>query len=94
MKRLDVLAGLEAELSEENRIATLHAMLEGQIKALERMLESNAAHVKDPGAWNVVAGFIDQLRFYAPRVFYSSETNLDWAEKQEGVPAHPLFGKD
>lgn len=94
MKRLDVLAGLEAELSEENRIATLHAMLEGQIHALERMLESNVAHVKDPGAWNVVAGFIDQLRFYAPRVFYSSEVNLDWSEKQEGVPAHPLFGKD
>ncbi len=94
MKRLDVLAALEAELSEENRIATLHVMLEGQIKALERLLESNAEHVKDPGAWNVVAGFIDQLRFYAPRVFYPSEINLDWAEKQEGVPARPLFGKD
>lgn len=94
MKRLDVLTTIEAELSEENRLATLHAMLEGQIAALERLLESNASHVKDPGAWNVVAGFIDQLRFYAPRVFYSSETNLDWVQKGEGVPVHPLFGKD
>jgi hypothetical protein len=94
MKRLDVVAGLQAELSEENRLAALHAMLEGQMNALERLLENNAAYVKDPGAWNVVAGFIDQLRFYAPRVFYTAETNLDWAQKQEGVPAHPLFGKD
>jgi hypothetical protein len=94
MKRLDVVSVLQAEISEESRLATLHVMLEGQIKALETLLENNAAHVKDPGAWNVVAGFIDQLRFYAPRVFYSSETNLDWTEKQEGIPAHPLFGKD
>jgi hypothetical protein len=94
MKRLDVLESLGAEINEESRLATLHAMLEGQIAALERLLESNAAHVKDPGAWNVVAGFIDQLRFYAPRVFYRSDVNLDWMEKREGVPVHPLFGKD
>lgn len=94
MKRLDVIAGLQAELSEENRVAILHTMIEGQIHALERLLESNAAYVKDPGAWNVLAGFIDQLRFYAPRVFYPSEANLDWMEKGEGAPAHPMFGKD
>lgn len=93
MKRLDVIAGLQSELSEENRLAILHTMLEGQIHALERLLETNAAYVRDPGAWNVVAGFIDQLRFYAPRVFYSSDVNLDWMQKGEGAPAMPMFGE-
>jgi hypothetical protein len=94
MKRIDVVASIQAKQSEDDRLATLHVMLEGQINAIERLLEANAAQVKDPAAWNVVAGFIDQLRFYAPRVFYAPEVNLDWAAKGEGAPAHPLFGKE
>ena len=90
MKRLDVVQRMREEIKEEDRLATLHAMIEGQIGALERLLEANASHVKDPAAWNIVAGFMDQLRFYAPRVFYPVEANLDWSEKQEGAPVHPL----
>lgn len=93
MKRLDVAQRLREEIKEEDRLATLHVMIEGQIGALERLLETNASYVKDPAAWNVVAGFMDQLRFYAPRMFYSAEANVEWFEKQEGAPTHPLFGK-
>lgn len=93
MKRLDVAQRLREEIKEEDRLAALHVMIEGQINALERLMETNATHVKDPGAWNILAGYIDQLRFWAPRVFYTSEVNADFAEKQEGVPAHPMFGK-
>ena len=95
MQRLDVLEALKAEISEEDRLATLTTMIESQIRALERMLENNAGFAKDPGAWNTVAGLIDQLRFYAPRAFYSSEINLDWLKDYEGgPPVHPLANKE
>lgn len=95
MRRLDILQQVQAEIAEDSRRATLMAMVEGQIAALERLLESNASSVKDAGAWNTTAGFIDQLRFWAPRMFFPSGENADWlAEKIEGAPAHPLFGKD
>lgn len=94
MKRLDIAQTLKEEVKAEDRLASLHIMIESQIHAIERLFEANAEHVKDPGAWNTVAGFIDQLRFWAPRMFYSSSINNDWFEKQEGIAAHPLFGKD
>lgn len=95
MKRMDVSAALERAVREESQIATLHEMLEAQIRALEALLVLNEAKVRDPAAWNVVAGFITQLRFYAPRIFYTPETNLDWLNSiPEGAPAHPLAGMD
>ena len=95
MRRMDAAEQIRAELLEESRNATLMAMVEGQIAALERLLESNAEHVKDPGAWNITAGFIDQLKFWAPRMFFTPAANADWLSmKEEGAPVPPLFGKD
>lgn len=95
MRRMDAGERVRAELLEESRNATLMAMVEGQIAALERLLETNTEHVKDPGAWNITAGFIDQLKFWAPRMFFAPAANADWlAMKEEGAPVPPLFGKD
>lgn len=95
MRRMDAGERVRAELLEESRNATLMAMVEGQIAALERLFETNTEHVKDPGAWNITAGFIDQLKFWAPRMFFAPAANADWlAMKEEGAPVPPLFGKD
>lgn len=95
MRRMDAGERVRAELLEESRNATLMAMVEGQIAALERLLETNTEHVKNPGAWNITAGFIDQLKFWAPRMFFAPAANADWlAMKEEGAPVPPLFGKD
>lgn len=95
MRRMDAGERVRAELLEESRNTTLMAMVEGQIAALERLLETNTEHVKDPGAWNITAGFIDQLKFWAPRMFFAPAANADWlAMKEEGAPVPPLFGKD
>lgn len=95
MKRLDEVVHLRAELDEESRKATLIIMAEGQIRALEKLLESNAAAVKDPGAWNTVCGFVDQLKFWVPRLYSTVEQNANWlGENREAYPPHPLFGKD
>jgi hypothetical protein len=94
MKRIDATEMLKAELASDSRLSTLQTMIEAQINALEKLLESNVSSVKDAGAWNVVCGYVEQLKFWAPRIFYNIETNLDWFEKSEGAPAHPLVGRE
>ena len=89
MRRIDTTQAILAEHAKEDHIATLQTMLEGQLAAIEKVLEGNVDRVCDPGAWNVVAGFMDQLRFWLPRMFYPADVNV---VLQGQVPEHPLHG--
>lgn len=95
MKRLEEAKLLKEQISEESRQATLDTMIAQQIAALEKLFETNAAHVKDPLAYNMVAGLIDQIKAWAPSPFILPERNLDIQKGYEGQrwSTEPLFGK-
>ena len=76
MKPLNLKEELSSALSEESRQASLDVAILSQIKILERFLETNISHVQDPGAYNVCAGLIDQLKFYSCAAFRTPEANL------------------
>ncbi len=92
MQRMDLNAARDAKAEEASRLATLHELIERQIAGLEALFKANSAHVKDAASFNIVAGYIDQLKFWAPRPFYDLEVNADWFCKGEGAPVHPLLG--
>lgn len=92
MKPLNEVKEWEQQISEELRQATLDTMIELQIKALERTLESNAKYAKSPMAYNTCAGLIEQLRYYAPAIFRTGELNFD-IEVNNGLNGRPLYGK-
>lgn len=92
MKRLDVVAHLQEQLTDEAYTATLNMLIEKQIEGIEKLIEGSGSRVKDPGAYNVVAGLLDQLRYFCLALYLSPEFNLDNMERKEGTPAVLLPG--
>jgi succinate dehydrogenase/fumarate reductase-like Fe-S protein len=90
MKQLNEVEHLKNQLSEEDRQSTLDHMLIKQLEGFEKMMESNGAYIRCPVAYNLCAGFIDQLKYYAPAAFRPAE-NLLILEKKDTDPI-PLYG--
>lgn len=93
MKRLDTNEHLLAQLAQESRRATLLELIDKQLDGLERLLETNVAQVQDAGAYNIAAGYVEQLRFWSAAAFFSPENNLD--KLKDGISTasmidHPL----
>ena len=92
MKPLNEVKEWERQVSDDLRQVTLDTMIELQIRALERTIESNAIHAKSPMSYNVCVGLIDQLRYYAPAIFRTAELNLEGKEMLMS-DWKPLYGK-
>ena len=80
MKPLDMVKHLQGELSAESRKAALITTLLNQIQILEKLIETNGAFVEDVGAYNTVASFVDQLKFWVPGIYSKPENKLDIAD--------------
>ena len=76
MKPLDVVKHLDEVLNGESRQTALDTLILAQIQGLEKLMESNGAHVKSALAYNHCVGLIEQLKYYAPAAFQESEQNL------------------
>ena len=92
MRPLNEVKNLQEQIGEESRQAVLDTLIELQIKSLERLLETNGAHVKSPMAYNTVASLIGQLKYYAPAAFRETELNYD-NEQVKQFAGIPLYGK-
>jgi hypothetical protein len=92
MRPLDEIKNLREQIGEESRQAVLDTLIELQIKSLERLLETNGAHVKSPMAYNTVVSLIEQLKYYAPATFRETELNFG-NEQQKAFDGIPLYGK-
>jgi hypothetical protein len=91
MKPLNEVKNLREQIGEESRQAVLDTLIELQIKSLERLLETNGAHVKSPMAYNTCASLIEQLKYYAPAAFRETELNFE-NEQKKAVFGTPLYG--
>jgi hypothetical protein len=77
MKPLNLILNLKEQISAESRQASLDTILYSQIQTLEKLIESNGPFVKDPGAYNAVAGLLDQLKYLVPAIFKTVEKNKE-----------------
>ena len=75
MKPLNLVSHLKEQISAESRQASLDTILHSQIQTLEKLIESNGSFVKDPGAYNAVAGLLDQLKYLVPAIFKDVDQN-------------------
>lgn len=76
MKKLDEVAIWKDKMSEQSRQATLDTVLQNQIEAYEKIMESNVEHVKSIMAYNTCAGLIEQLKYYSMAAFQPPEYHL------------------
>ena len=90
MKPLNEVKNLQEQIGEESRQAVLDTLIGLQIEGLERLLETNGAHVKSPLNYNTTAGLIDQLKYYAPASFRDGSSLV---KEQETGFEMPIFGK-
>ena len=77
MKPLNLILNLKEQISAESRQASLDTILYSQIQTWEKLIESNGSFVKDPGAYNSVAGLLDQLKYLVPAIFKTVEKNKE-----------------
>jgi hypothetical protein len=75
MKPLNLISHLKEQISAESRQTALDTILHSQIETIEKLIESNGFFVKDPGAYNAVAGLLDQLKYLVPAIFKDVEQN-------------------
>lgn len=93
MKRLDEVSNWKAQVDEEHRQTTLDMLITAQIQGLEKLMETNGAYVKSPLAYNMVAGLVDQLKYYTRASFRSGEEMLDREMNAYNPYEPPRFGK-
>lgn len=99
MKPLDVAKDLEKFQSREHRKYVVALELNAQISALETIIEMNADLVDSPMTYNVVAGLMEQLKYYAAAIFIDSEHSLQ-KQIDEITTGHgknrmkPLYGDE
>ncbi len=91
MKQLNELEHLKAMMTEDQRQESLDYLLNAQIESIERLLETNASYVKSPVAYNMCAGLLDQLKFYAWGAFREASGQVE-AENSR-FNSSPLHGK-
>jgi hypothetical protein len=77
MKPLNEVNHWKNQISEESRQAALDTMILAQIKGLERLIENNGAYVKSALAYNMTAGLIEQLKYYATASFHLAENTIN-----------------
>ena len=90
MKPLNEVQNLQKQIGEESRQAVLDTLIALQINGLERLIETNGAHVKSPLSYNLTAGLIEQLKYYAPASFRDVSSLVK--EQETGFDT-PIFGK-
>jgi len=95
VKPLDMVKHLQAELNAESRKATLVTTQLAQINILEKLIETNGIFVEDAGAYNTVAGFIAQLKFWVPSIYSKPEHNLNTVDllKPSIYTERPMYGE-
>lgn len=89
MKPLNEVKNLQEQVGEESRQAVLDTLIALQINGLERLIETNGAHVKSPLNYNLTASLIEQLKYYAPASFRDQSL----IKEQETGFEMPIFGK-
>ena len=88
MKPLNEVQNLQKQIGEESRQAVLDTLIALQINGLERLIETNGAHVKSPLNYNLTASLIEQLKYYAPASFRDGSLLNEEAKSDT-----PIFGK-
>jgi hypothetical protein len=85
MKPFNEVQHWKKEFDEEARQKTLDTIIAVQILGLEKLIENNGAYVKSPLAYNILAGLIDQVKYYAYAAFIEPEKMLD---REMNSPSH------
>jgi hypothetical protein len=89
MKQLNEVEHLKAILTEDQRQESLDYFLLAQIESIERLLETNAAYVKSPMAYNACAGLLNQLKMYAFGAFRDPVSQMETEKNYfDSVPLH------
>ncbi len=92
MKKLDELGKVRGELDHEVKVDMLVDTLMRQLQGFERLMEVHADWVQSAVAYNLVAGLVEQIKYYAPAVYRSPGEMLDRERHPDRDNLNPKFG--